>query len=60
MVKLILALIVVAGAYFLTNAYCPSLWASGPGFLSFKTFSFSWGHVVLVGCLGLFLRYKGK
>jgi hypothetical protein len=57
--KVIIALVAVAGVFFLSHKYLTSVWASGPTALAFDGFQPSWG-LLLVGIAGLIVYSKVK
>lgn len=58
--KILFGLLVAVGCYFLLNAYAPTMWATGPQFLTFGTFKVSYAMLIIGGVGVMFLRHKGK
>ena len=60
MIKAIIVCMVLAGVFFLTNHFIPSVWNSGPAFASYKGFQAPWAAFIMCGFAVLTLRLKSK
>ena len=56
--KLIVIMVGLAGVFFLTNRFMPSLLHSGPAMLAFDGFQPPW--ILLIGAGFVLLAYKAK